>query len=236
MLQEDLSPNSDKGRGAAEAASFKSPFCCPLCLEPETVRFHVDSRREYRHCRVCDLVFVPASFHLNADEEKSRYDLHENDLDDPRYRRFLTPAAEAVVAHVKTGSCGLDYGCGPGPALAQMLEARGYDMSLYDPFYHENPAALDQTYDFITCTETFEHFNKPAAEWRRLVDMLNPGGALIVMTQLRLQERDFGVWRYKDDDTHVAFWSERVFKFLAERENLSLELFARGVVVLRRNT
>lgn len=236
MLQEDVSPNSDKDRGAAAATSFKSLFCCPLCPEPETVLFHTDSRREYRHCGVCDLVFVPARFHLSADEEKSRYDLHENDPHDPRYRRFLTPAAAAVTAHIHAGSRGLDYGCGPGPALAQMLAARGYDMALYDPFYHDDPAALRRTYDFITCTETFEHFNNPAVEWRRLVDMLTPGGALIVMTQLRRPERDFGVWRYKDDDTHVAFWSERVFEFLAGRENMSVELFARGVLLLRRRS
>ena len=60
------------------------------------------------------------------------------------------------------GARGLDYGAGPGPALAAMIEEDGYSAALYDPLFHPDEAVLSDSYDFITCTETVEHFATPA--------------------------------------------------------------------------
>ena len=59
---------------------------------------------------------------------------------------------------------GLDFGCGPGPALANMMQSDGYEMEIYDPFFFPNKDALSKKYDFITCTETAEHFFNPHDE------------------------------------------------------------------------
>ena len=45
---------------------------------------------------------------------------------------------------------GLDFGCGPGPALADMMQSEGNEMEIYDPFCFPNQDALSKTYDFIT--------------------------------------------------------------------------------------
>jgi hypothetical protein len=42
-----------------------------------------------------------------------------------------------------------------------MLAEAGHAMALYDPFFRPDPAALERDYDFITCTETAEHFHHP---------------------------------------------------------------------------
>ena len=46
--------------------------------------------RDYLHCDTCDLVFVPAEFHLDADAARARYLTHDNDPDNADYRRFLS--------------------------------------------------------------------------------------------------------------------------------------------------
>ena len=55
---------------------------------------------------------------------------------------------------------GLDFGCGHGPASSRHApQADGFsNVSLYDPFFFPDTEALTRTYDFITCTETAEHF------------------------------------------------------------------------------
>jgi hypothetical protein len=37
-------------------------------------------------------------------------------------------------------------------------------MRVYDHYYAPNPHILEETYDFVTCTETFEHFFTPHRE------------------------------------------------------------------------
>ena len=43
---------------------------CPLCLSEGASLFHTSQQknleRDYFHCVTCDLVFVPAEFHLDA--------------------------------------------------------------------------------------------------------------------------------------------------------------------------
>jgi taurine dioxygenase len=56
----------------------------------------------------------------------------------------------------------------PGPALAAMLREAGHEVALYDPFFAPDPAPLAAIYDFVTCTETAEHFHDPRAEFARL--------------------------------------------------------------------
>ncbi|MDA1381669.1 methyltransferase domain-containing protein [Plesiomonas shigelloides subsp. oncorhynchi] len=55
----------------------------------------------------------------------------------------------------------MDFGCGPGPLLAQMLEEAGFRMHKYDPYFHPERATLAREYDFVTCTEVAEHFMPP---------------------------------------------------------------------------
>ncbi len=87
---------------------------------------------------------------------------HENHLDDPGYRRFLSKLADPLLARLPAGSKGLDYGCGPGPALAAMLREAGHQVALYDPFFHPDLTPLERSYDFETCTVCFG-----SEYWRR---------------------------------------------------------------------
>ena len=206
---------------------------CPLCSAP-TALYCTDRRREYHHCTTCGLVHVPQTWHLDAQSERAIYDLHENDTDEPGYRRFLSRVAEPLLARLAPASEGLDFGCGPAPALAAMLAERGHSVALHDIYYHPAPELLERTWDFITATEVVEHLAHPLRELERLWNCIRPGGWLAIMTKRVRDQQAFQTWHYKNDLTHISFFSEQSFEWLAERWGAELEIVGADVVLLHR--
>lgn len=211
----------------------KAPLC-PLCGNPEISHYHTDKQRSYLLCQKCKLVFVAPEQRISSAMEKAQYDLHNNDPDDPGYRRFLARLAGPVSERVTPGCAGLDFGSGPGPTLSLMLQELGYRMNIYDPFYAADSSVLDGHYDFITSTEAIEHFHHPAKEWQLWMKMLRPGGVLGIMTKLRLDYEAFCKWHYKLDPTHVSFFSRETFRYLAEQYQLKVEFIGNDVVILNK--
>lgn len=210
---------------------------CPLCGSLEASLLHRDLstwwRREFRRCPTCGLAFVPPSFHLTAEEERARYLLHRNDPHDPGYRAFLRRLWDVLKPRLPPGARGLDYGAGPGPALAAIMREDGFDVRVYDPFFHPDDAALRDSYDFVTCTETAEHFRSPAKEFRRLDALTGTPGWLAVMTAMLDTWDAFPGWHYHMDPTHVCFYSRSTMLWIAERHRWEA-LFPRKDVVLFR--
>jgi SAM-dependent methyltransferase len=208
---------------------------CPLCQHADSILFSSDSQREYRQCQQCQLVYVPSAQLLSPAQEQQHYQLHNNDLDDPGYRQFLQRLASPLLAALPPGQLqGLDFGCGPGPLLAKMLAEAGHQMQLWDPFFANNPAALAQSYDFICCSEAIEHFVHPAQEWQCWLHLLKPDGVLAIMTSYYHNAAHFANWHYKRDPTHIRFFHQHTFAFLARRDQLSLSFPAKDVVILRK--
>jgi hypothetical protein len=206
---------------------------CPLCAN-EAGTYAEDRRRAYFHCPRCDLVFADPSSHLDAEAEKAEYDRHENDPSDSRYRRFLGRLAKPLLGRLSPGMRGLDYGCGPGPTLSLMLEEAGMIMAVHDPFFRPNPEALGLQHDFVTCTEVVEHFTNPARDWERLSALLRTGSWLGIMTKLVIGRERFVTWHYKDDPTHVAFYSPSTFAWLGTHFGLTVERVDRDVILLQK--
>jgi len=171
---------------------------------------------------------------LAADAERAHYGHHRNDPDDPRYRAFLSKLAAPLLARLAGPSRGLDYGCGPGPALAAMLREAGHEVALYDPFFAPCRAPLDATYDFVACTETAEHFFRPADEFDRLGALLRHGGWLAVMTCFQTDDARFAAWRYRADPTHVVFYREATLRHIARARGWSCEIPVKDVALMQR--
>ena len=190
---------------------------CPLCNGTGIVPYHSDKARDYLNCQTCDLVFVPPAQHLSERAEQAYYDLHDNQPDDPRYRRFLDRLFGPLQQRLAPNSRGLDFGCGPGPALAQMFQAAGHAVALYDPYYAPDRSVLSEPYDFITLSEVVEHMALPGQELDRLWAGLAPGGWLGIMTK-RVRDREaFKTWHYITDPTHISYFSDTTFRWLSGR-------------------
>ncbi|CAM3560330.1 class I SAM-dependent methyltransferase [Halomonas lysinitropha] len=207
---------------------------CPLCASSDTEHFHRDVRRDYHRCRHCSLVFVPPAQRLGPAEERAVYDQHENSPDDPGYRRFLSRLFDPLRERLRPGARGLDFGSGPGPTLSVMFEEAGHPMAIYDPFYALDTRVLERSYDFITATEVVEHLFAPGRELARLVDRLPSGGWLGLMTKRVTDPSAFARWHYLLDPTHVVFFSEATFVWLADHLDMRVEFPAADVALLQR--
>lgn len=205
---------------------------CPLCLNHQTLHFHTDQKRDYLQCQVCDLVFVPKHQLLSAAEEQSQYDLHQNSPDDEGYRQFLNRLLLPLVEYLPLSAKGLDFGCGPGPAVSVIMAEQGYEVANYDPFYANQPELLTKQYDFITSTEVFEHLHQPSEVIPLLVNMLKPKGILGIMTKRWIDKDAFTRWHYKNDPTHVCFYSDQTFQWIADQWDLGLKIISADTVLL----
>ncbi len=207
---------------------------CPLCEDKRVLPFWRDLRRPYLRCQQCRLVFVPTDYHLSLAAEKAEYDLHRNDPGDSGYRKFLTRLFEPLCDRLTSGAKGLDFGSGPGPTLAPMFADAGFDMSIYDPFYAPERSVLQDRYDFISCSEVVEHLHFPGRELQFLWQLLAVEGWLGIMTKLVIDRQAFAHWHYKNDPTHVAFFSRETFVYLARKLNAHLEFAAPDVILLQK--
>ncbi|MGQ7247979.1 class I SAM-dependent methyltransferase [Halomonas sp. V046] len=207
---------------------------CPLCAAEDSAHFYHDGRRDYYRCRRCDLIAVPPHQRLAPDAEKAVYDQHDNRPGDPGYRAFLGRLFMPLCARLAPGSQGLDIGAGPGPTLSLMFAEAGFPTAIHDPFFHPNPAALRRQYDFVTATEVAEHLFTPGETLAQWLGCLKPGGWLGLMT--KRTPPDFPRWHYIRDPTHVVFFSDASFSWIAEMHGLSLDFPGPDVVILGRPT
>ena len=166
--------------------------------------------------------------------EKAEYDLHRNDPHSPGYRRFLSRLFDPMAARIKACSRGLDFGCGPGPALSMMFEDAGHPMARFDPFYAPDPSVLTRPYEFITASEVVEHLRSPADELSRLWKLLPVGGHLGLMTKLVKSHEAFKKWHYIQDPTHVCFYSRPTFLWQAHRWGAAVEFIGDDVIIFRK--
>lgn len=212
----------------------KTTVTCPVCQQTELVPFREIAQKRYLRCRTCSATVMAPECRLSPDEERAVYQLHDNDPEDSGYRRFLSKLAEPMMAALPQGAAGLDFGCGPGPALARMFEEAGYSVALYDLFFYPEQRALETRYDFVTCTEVVEHLFHPAEVFAQFDRLLKPGGVLGLMTCFQTDDDRFDNWHYRRDPTHVVFYREQTFEWLASHFGWRLEIPAKDVVLLHK--
>ena len=213
-----------------------SLYLCPLCNSSQNSLILKNKRREFYVCDCCSLTFVPSSFHLSNADEFDRYTEHKNSSDDPYYKEFLRNLTRPLLSKASDDVSwkGLDFGSGSSDTLSLMMREKGHDFKSYDPFFKNEKSLLKAKYDVITCSETIEHFSNPKLEWEKLWSLLKPKGILAVMTQLRSFEKKFSDWWYIRDLTHVSFFSEATFDWLAKRDHLKSSRHGHSVIMFEK--
>lgn len=207
---------------------------CPVCEGLEGRAFQVVGDRAYGRCDRCEATFLDPRQRPSREAEHAEYALHQNTGGDEGYRAFLSRLAVPLLQRLAPGSSGLDFGCGPGPVLADMLREAGHTVALYDPFFHPDTGALARVHDFVTCTEVAEHFHDPAAEFRRLDALLRPGGWLALMTCFQTDDVRFAQWHYRRDPTHVVFYRETTLRWLARHHGWRCEVPCANVALMQK--
>lgn len=211
---------------------------CPLCMGDDTgiIVAHAHGS-PLLHCGGCGLLFRQRCDWPTRDAEQAHYRLHENAPDDPHYRRFLQPLFDALQPRLPAGAGGLDFGCGPGSALAAMLEEAGHPMERYDPLFAPDRTVLARAgaFAFITASEVVEHLHRPAESLALIDRLLEPGGCLGVMTGRPPDDPEaLPRWHYLRDPTHVAFYGTTPMRWIAHHLGWQLALHEGNVALFHK--
>lgn len=186
---------------------------CPLC-NGSGEDFYRHKKRAYYRCKTCHGLYVDRELIPDPESEKLRYEEHNNDVEDEGYLNFVSPIISTILNNHTQGQKGLDFGAGTGPVIASVLRDNNYSIDLYDPFFHNHPALLTQTYDYIVCCEVIEHFHQPEIEFSLLRKLLNPRGKLYCFTDIYHPGIDFHLWYYKNDMTHVFIYQKETLEWI----------------------
>ena len=182
---------------------------CPTCKHQGSHEFSKDLKRIYRICQNCSLVYVPRDSVVSEEEEKKRYEAHENDELDPQYRAYLMNLVGLIMPELRIGNLGLDFGCGKSTLLSQLFEEQGFKINSYDLYFHDHIERLQIKYDFIILSEVIEHLRDPFDCMKHLVSFLNQKGKIIIKTKFYPTDKaSFDNWFYKRDITHIQFFNK----------------------------
>lgn len=181
---------------------------CPLCKSESTI-FYQFKKRLYHQCNNCNGIFVDPSLILDREAEQARYKEHNNDVNDKRFQKFVSPITSAVMRDYQPVHKGLDFGAGTAAVITKVLKDNSFQIQEYDPFFHNHPQLLNETYDYLTACEVIEHFHDPVKEFILLKKLMKPDARLYCMTFLFDEKIDFHNWNYKDDHTHVFIYHRK---------------------------
>ncbi len=180
--------------------------------------------KKYFICNNCSLIQLDKKQLLSNLEEKARYMLHENSVGNKGYISYLNEIiGNSVKPFLNRGKKILDFGCGPEKTLADLLSKEGYILTTFDPYFDTGKEWISQEFDAITAIEVFEHLTYPSRELTTLSKCLSPGGYLIIRSMLHNKSWiNFSKWWYKDDPTHVSFYSMVSINYICKTWNYKL--------------
>ncbi len=207
---------------------------CPLC-NSASEKFFENKNQLYFLCQNCKGIFLSKELLPDRDSEVTRYKQHNNDVDDIRYHKFVSPIVNSVLKDFSKDHRGLDFGAGTGPVISKLLSDKDYQIVQYDPFFSDLPKLLKQKYDYIVCCEVIEHFHRPANELRLLKSMLKKSGKIYCMTAIYNQNIDFKNWYYKEDYTHAFFYQMETFNFIQKAFCFSEVKITDNLIVFSEN-
>ncbi len=210
---------------------------CPLCKSPEIhFQFHQKLHsRDFYLCETCDLSFVDRDKLLDRDEEKSRYDLHQNDIRSTGYEKFLRRVINPVISSFSSSAKGLDFGSGPYPMLIEIFNEEGFQhIEGYDPLYRPDSTVFEKKYAFITMCEVIEHIYDLNFEVSRIAELLDPESWLVISTGIKQASAELEKWHYIHDDTHINLFSTKTFEWMERSLGLKIEKLEQSLVIFSK--
>jgi len=227
---------------------------CKFCGDSGVFPFPVVSKKgvtEYFRCKECMAISLSDKEHLPLSQQLARYRQHNNNLNDFGYAHFLTSFVYHTFSFLApfAPSSILDYGCGPNPALIDLLhlvlkrqqdhgsftkstDFNGIDsvekcidflafflsylpkqelIYGWDPFF--SPNGKKEPANLVLCLEVAEHFENPWEGFSGLAQSCTVDGYVAIGTlpipDSIVSNMDFKGWWYKDDKTHVSFYTEK---------------------------
>ncbi|WOT05286.1 methyltransferase domain-containing protein [Shewanella youngdeokensis] len=204
---------------------------CPLCFSDNSTLFFENKKRCLYHCQLCKMVFADANSHLPPNAEQQQYRRANNK------RRQLSQFLFELVSQCETSEkplLGLNFGRTLDSKSLRRITQRGHQINQYDPSIAPWNKQLMQHYDFICCYRVFEHFRLPNKEWALISELIKPGGWIAISTPLLTELNGFDKWHHKNNLTHVSFYQQQSFKYLAESVGFKLLFAANDLILVQK--
>ncbi len=202
---------------------------CPLCTTLS--REFYKKINIYYKCEHCHSIFVDENNRIDLESEKLVYQQHENNVEDKNYQKFVSPITNAIIKDFLPTAKGLDFGAGTAPVVSKVLQDKSYEIKQYDPFFHNTPKVIESKYDFIASCEVIEHFFNPYKEFGLFKNMLHKNGKIYLMTEIYHEGIDFASWYYKNDPTHVFFYTKESFEWIKNEFGFSTVTIEKRLII-----
>jgi 2-polyprenyl-6-hydroxyphenyl methylase/3-demethylubiquinone-9 3-methyltransferase len=182
----------------------------------------------YRRCPACGFLFTDAFDDWTPED----FATHVYNADyvqvDPDYGQLRPVGNAAFVARLfearKSRLNALDYGGGNG-AFAKCLRAHGFKRcDAYDPFTPGYDTLPQETYNLVTCFETFEHTPDPVGCVRAIIDRLAEDGVVLFSTLVQPEPFDaqgLRWWYVGPRNGHISLHSAKSLALLWEQQGCS---------------
>jgi len=211
---------------------------CLICGEKLTRLEHPKTKEPYFYCHICDSYSKDESLFPTRKEELEVYSNHQNSLDQEDYVAYLKDFVHQSILPFHKGYRLLEYGSGPTPVLSHILE-KDYHFLVekYDKHYEIEKEYLDLQYDVISSTEVLEHIHNPMPVFLEWISLLPVGGIISIMTLFHPKNPDdFFEWWYIRDKTHLLFFSEKTFEWIAKTLELQIVFTDHKRMIVFRKT
>jgi hypothetical protein len=171
---------------------------------------------EYLQCTRCELIQTEAPYWLDEAYSEAISSLDTGAM----HRNQQTSRLTALLARLMRldGTC-LDYGGGHG-VFVRMMRDLGFDFRWFDRYARNLYAvgfdgAVNQCYSLVTAFEVLEHFADVSDDMDAL---FGPRHDLVLVGTVLHSGHVDGWWYYvPESGQHVAFYSRRTMKWIAER-------------------
>jgi len=202
---------------------------CRLCHNQAQLVF--EDVRPFYACNVCGLIFSDCFLSIEA-VEKHYKDQHTNPFDWKKEAEGFVEWLKNFGFSVPLWSLSIfDYGSGGG-FLTEALRKIGFKVDCYEPMLHgefirENYA---NAYDVIILNEVVEHLEDINKTLDIVYNVLADNGVVFIKTllmdkiindPLNFQEL-FKSWWYKDDPTHISFFSFLTIEYICKDRGRNL--------------
>ena len=218
---------------------------CRLCSHPAHLVF--EESRPFFACNVCGLIFTDCFISEEA-VEKHYKDQHGNTFDWMNEANgFVEWIRNMGLAVPLLSLSMLDYGSGSG-LLTEALKKIGFQVDCYEPMLHGefNPDKYSKSHDVVILNEVVEHLEDINKTFDIIYRVLSPNGVVVIKTLLtdwiindpENFKESFTRWWYKDDPTHISFFSFMTIEYLCHDRGRNLAVGAvsstNNCVVLKR--
>ena len=202
---------------------------CRLCHNQAKLVF--EDVRPFYACNICGLIFSDCFLSVEA-VEKHYKDQHTNPFDWKKEAEVFVEWLNNVGFSVPLLSISiLDYGSGSG-LLAEALKKIGFKVDCYEPMLHGefNRESYSEAYDVIILNEVVEHLEDINKTLDIVYKVLADNGVVFIKTLLTdrlindpLNFQDlFKGWWYKDDPTHISFFSFLTIDYICKDRGRNL--------------